>query len=486
MGSDQTLHHHHVLLVSFPSQGHVNPLLRLAKHLASKGLLATFSSTHHIIHKIHKSTGHVQPIDIGGGRLRFESFTDGWEDHDDPRRSDLNVYIPQFQTVGHDSFVQLVKKHSESGTPVSCIISNPFIPWVSDVAAELGIPCALLWVQSCFVYSVYYHYFHNLASFPTVDQPNKSVELPGLPTLESDEIPSFLHPVYSPDKRVLKDVILGQFKNLEKTFCVLVDSFEELERESLKPLLSSAPIIRPIGPLYKWKEEKDVRGDMWSAAEECIEWLDSKPVGSVVYVSFGSVAVLEQQSMEEITRGLLNCGQPFLWVVRPPPKESSKGGGRLPDWLVQQADGKGLVVQWCPQERVLAHPSVACFITHCGWNSSMEILSSGVPIVAAPQWGDQVTNAKFLTDVYGVGVRLLRSENDLNTFSSERVANCIVEVTKGPKAEEFKKNALKWKKAADDAAREGGTSYNNLDKFVMEVQALKQGLCTSEEDPHQS
>nr|UXB92763.1 glycosyltransferase [Helleborus thibetanus] len=472
MGSESPLH---VLMVSFPAQGHVNPLLRLAKRLASMGLYITFSTTKDIGIMIQSTTRNNSdaPFSIGKGQLRFEFFSDGCDDNDQ-RGLDLDTSMHQLETTGKQSFMELIKKQAELGRPVSCVINNPFVPWASDVATDMGIPCAVLWVQSCAVFSAYYHYFHKLASFPSLEQPELSLSIPGLPSLESDEIPSFLHAV-DPKYPSLKAAILGQYKNLEKSFCVLVDSFEELELEAIKPLVSLCPKIRPVGPLFKDKngdKGDNVRADMWSSADECIEWLDTKPPSSVVYVSFGSVVYLEKDQMEEMARGLLNSGQPFLWVVKTPPKEFSPDGGRVPEGFIEEAQGQGLVVQWCPQDRVLAHPSVACFVTHCGWNSSMEILSSGVPIVAAPQWGDQVTNAKFLAEVYGVGVRLLRKEKDLKTLSKEKIEKCIIDVTRGPKAEEIRRNAAKWKKAAEEAGADDGSSIKHLEAFVKDIQHM--------------
>ncbi|KAL5707107.1 limonoid glucosyltransferase [Ranunculus cassubicifolius] len=469
MGSESPLH---VLMVSFPGQGHINPLLRLAKRLASNGLYITFSAPSHVGNMIQKSTktDSDKPIRVGKGSIRFEFFPDGWED-DDLRRFNLDIYMNQLATFAKDAFVDLINRQADMGRPVHCIVNNPFVPWAVDVATDMGLPCAVLWVQSCAVYSAYYHYHHSLASFPTEEQPTLSVSLPGLPTLDSDEVPSFLHPFDPPRHKSLKTAILAQFKNLEKSFCVLTDSFEELEKDAIEGMSKLCP-IKPVGPLYKFKDGDDgnnVRADMWSASDECIEWLDSKPAGSVVYVSFGSIVFLGKKQMEELARGLLNSGQPFLWVVKPPPKEFSEDGGRLPEGFIEEAEGKGLIVNWCPQDRVLVHPSIACFVTHCGWNSSMEILSSGVPIVTAPQWGDQVTNAKMLADVYGVGVRLLRSEYDLETLSRDQVEKCIAEVISGPKAEEIKKNAAKWKKAAEEAASEGGSSQKNLEAFVDDI-----------------
>nr|DAD21414.1 TPA_asm: hypothetical protein HUJ06_022877 [Nelumbo nucifera] len=326
------------------------------------------------------------------------------------------------------------------------------------------------------VFSTYYYYFHRLARFPSVDEPHLSVHLPGLPILNSHEVPSFLHP--STIYHMLGNLILGQFQNLSKSFYVLVDSFEELEHEVIEAMSHlSLPPLRTIGPLFRSlkgsssNSSNGVRGDFWTAAEGCIQWLDSQPLSSVVYISFGSIAFLPKDQMEEMAWGLLKTGLPFLWVVKPPAKEIATDTG-LPAGFMDKAQGKGMVVEWCPQEQVLAHPSVACFVTHCGWNSSMECLTSGVPVVAFPQWGDQVTNAKFLVDKYGVGSLMGRSDRDSQLISRETVERCILEVARGPKTEEAKKNALKWKKAAEKAVANGGSSHRNIQAFVDEVRRL--------------
>ncbi|KAF8404947.1 hypothetical protein HHK36_009842 [Tetracentron sinense] len=462
----------HVFMVSFPGQGHVKPLLRLAKRLASTGLLVTFSSNESTVHMMRSATDTTDTITtIGEGQLRFEPFSDGW-DLEDPKRNDLDALMNQLETAGKESLTHLINRQSDEGRPVSCLINNPFVPWASDVAADLGIPCAVLWVQSCALYSSYYHYLHGLASFPTITQPELSVNLPGLPTLLYDEVPSFLHP--SSPYISLREAILGQFKNLSKSFCVLVDSFEELEHEIIEPMSHLSP-IKTVGPLFKFsgRDNTGIRGDMWTVAEDCLDWLDSQPPGSVVYVSVGSLVVLKKEQMDEIAWGLLNTGLKFLWVVKPPPKDSIFEDPGLPDGFITEAEGKGMVVQWCPQEKVLAHPSIACFVTHCGWNSSLESLSSGVPMVAFPQWGDQVTNAKLLADVYGVGVRLGRGESAGELVSREEVERCVVEATRGPKAEEMKKNSLKWKKAAEEAVVEGGSSDRNIQSFVDDIRRMK-------------
>lgn len=336
MGSESLVH---VFLVSFPGQGHVNPLLRLGKRLASKGLLVTFSTPESIGKQMRKASNITdQPAPVGDGYIRFEFFEDGWEE-DEPRRQDLDLYLPQLELVGKVVIPQMLKRNAEAGRPVSCLINNPFIPWVSDVAEELGLPSAMLWVQSCACFSAYYYYSHKLVPFPSETEPEIDVQLPCMPLLKYDEIPSFLHP--TTPYPFLRRAIMGQYKNLSKPFCILMDTFHELEPEIIEHMLQFAP-IKPVGPLFKNPKAANttVKGDFMKA-DDCIEWLDSKPKSSVVYISFGSVVYLKQQQVDEIAYGLLNSGVSFLWVMKPPHKDSGYELLVLPDGFMEKAGDKG-------------------------------------------------------------------------------------------------------------------------------------------------
>ncbi|KAL0356874.1 UNVERIFIED_CONTAM: Gallate 1-beta-glucosyltransferase [Sesamum calycinum] len=436
----------HIFMVSFPGQGHVNPLLRLAKRLASFGLFVTLSAPEFAGLSIRKANTITddEPTSLGTGMIRFEFFDDGW-DFNDPNRDDLDSYLAQLERVGRQKLPQMIQKQAEKGRPVSCVINNPFIPWVSDVAEILGIPSAMLWIQSCASFSAYYHYYNELVPFPSEHEPEIDVQLPYMPLLKHDEVPSFLHP--STPYPFLRRAILGQFKNMSKPFCILMDTFQELEHGIVEHMSKVCRPIKTIGPLFK----------------------ELKSPNSVVYISFGSIVHLKQEQVDEIAHGLLGSEVSFLWVVRPPPKESNVEPHVLPQGFLEKAGDKGKIVKWSPQEHVLAHPSTACFVTHCGWNSSMEALASGVPVVAFPQWGDQVTDAKFLVDVFKVGIRLCRGEAEGRIVPRDEVERCFRAATGGPEAAEMKQNALKWKKAAEEAVAEGGSSYRNMRDFVDEV-----------------
>ncbi|KAG1327162.1 putative Gallate 1-beta-glucosyltransferase [Cocos nucifera] len=269
----------HVLLVSSPSQGHVNPLLRLARRLAAKGLLVTFSSTDIVGRRIASaakiSAGPGDAVPVGRGHLRFEFYPDGW-DTDDPRHSVLDALLPHLHDVGVPALADLIRRFADSDRPVSCVVNNPFIPWALDVATNMGIPCAVLWVQSCAVFSTYYHFYHSLAEFPSDAHPDVSVTFPGIPTLRPEDLPSFLLP--SNPYKSLSDAILQQFQNLSKATWVLGNTFVELESDAVKAISELSPLI-PLGPLVEAEEgeesQKAIKGDFFKAAD-CMEWLDAQ------------------------------------------------------------------------------------------------------------------------------------------------------------------------------------------------------------------
>ena len=195
--------------------------------------------------------------------------------------------------------------------------------------------------------------------------------------------------------------------------------------------------------------------------DTCMKWLDTKKIGSVVYISFGSTAALGEEQMVEITSGLKNSSCYFVWVVR---KSEWK---KLPGNVLQEIAENGLVLNWCLQLEVLAHKAIGCFVTHCGWNSTLEALSLGVPMIVMPQWMDQTTNAKYIMDVWKVGVRIKVDEKGIAT--KEEIELCIREVIGGDKGKEMKMNLMKWMELAKVAVDRDGSSDKNIEEFVAKI-----------------
>ncbi|CAN1222954.1 UDP-glycosyltransferase 75C1 [Linum grandiflorum] len=178
------------------------------------------------------------------------------------------------------------------------------------------------------------------------------------------------------------------------------------------------------------------------------------------------MAVISRRQKEEMGKGLLSSNRPFLWVMR---KEYEKE-----EMETKAMSVGGKIVEWCSQGEVLSHEAVGCFVTHCGWNSTLEGMCLGVPLVAFPQWSDQMTNAKLVEDVWKIGVRVVvpeKLESEEAVVEGDEIRRCLdlVMGEGGQVGEQVRKNANKWKQLAKDAMREGGSSHSNLQAFVNEV-----------------
>ncbi|KAG6605190.1 UDP-glycosyltransferase 84B2, partial [Cucurbita argyrosperma subsp. sororia] len=480
----------HVLMTTLALQGHLNPMLNFAKILVTKGIHVTIATTELARHNIlkHTTTAPATNDDADADAdatmpsIKLEFFSDGL-DVDFNRQSNYDYWVETLETEGRKNFSNLVTKLSER-TKFSCLIVHQFVPWFISVAKENNLPCVALWIQPCALYSIYYHFFNKLNDFAILQNSNETLQLPGMPLLNFDDIPTFIFPnAHLAIQKVLSDffAFLGDVK------WVLGASFYELEEEVVESICGVVrPMLYPIGPLVspflfgkeKEEEEEEERDfglsvDMWKADDSCLQWLDGQDLGSVVYVSFGSVVVLSQDQMDNVANGLLMSGKPFLWVFKRPSseKESTDGTVRLPDGFLEAAGRRGMVVNWCSQEKVLKHKAVGCFMTHCGWNSTLETVVAGVPVIAFPEWADQPTNARLLTDVFKMGVRIRKGDEGI--VSSKEVERCIWEMTDGPNATTMAKRAVELMEAGKRAVEDGGSSHRNLDLFIADIVGKK-------------
>ncbi|KAF8393832.1 hypothetical protein HHK36_020030 [Tetracentron sinense] len=440
----------HVLVLPFPAQGHMNPLFQFSNRLVSKGLKVTLATTIFI----------AKTMKSHPGSLIVDPISDGFDDGGWAVAEDMNIYKERFEAVGSRTLAELVEKYSHD-CPVKCLIYDSHIPWALDVAKKLGIVGASFFTQSCAVDLIYYNVSRGLLSTP-VQGP--TVTIPGLPLLEVNDLPSFVYYALGSYATHLSSV-LSQFSNFEKADWLLVNTFDKLEDEVVQ-WMSKKWRIKTIGPTVpSMYLDKRMEGNtdyginlFHLDTDPFVKWLNTKETSSVVYVSFGSLAELGEEQMEELAWGLKNSNSYFLWVVRA--SEETK----LPSKFVEETSEKGMVVTWCPQLEVLAHRAVGCFMTHCGWNSTLEALSLGVPMVAMPQWTDQTTNGKFVVDIWEVGLRARVDEKGI--VRREDIELCIKEVMEGDKGKEIKRNVKKWKELAKEAVDEGGSSDKNIEDFI--------------------
>nr|XP_017215196.1 PREDICTED: UDP-glycosyltransferase 74G1-like [Daucus carota subsp. sativus] len=437
----------HALLLPYPAQGHINPMLQFSKRLVSKGIKVTLANTVCISNSMLSDPKSL---------ISFETYSDGFDQGGYAQAESVDIYLSSLRTVGSRTLQDLIKKLDESGNPVNVLIYDGFMPWALDVASKFGLVKAVFFTQSCAVNYIYYNVYKGLISLPRPGDNPSIISIPGLPLFRSWETPAPLDYL---------DLVVNQFSNVDDADWVFFNAFQKLEEEVLG-YMPEIWKVRTVGPtlpsMYldkRLEDDKDYAINLFKPNDEvCMNWLNDKPSGSVIYVSFGSFITVSAEQMEEIAQGLKDCNHNFLWVVRKSEEE------KLPKNFINEISGKGLVVTWSPQLEILTHKSVGCFVTHCGFNSVLEAISLGVPMVGIPQWTDQPANAKYVEDVWGVGVRA--RPDDKGIVKGKVLQSLITEVMEGEKGKTIKTRAANWKNLAREAVDEGGTSDSNINEFA--------------------
>ncbi|KAL5222751.1 hypothetical protein ABZP36_027464 [Zizania latifolia] len=445
-------HTTHVLLLPYPTQGHINPLLQFGKRLAARrGVRSTIAVTRFV----HRSTTPSP------GQVHLAAISDGCDHAGYDEAGDARAYLARLESAGSETLGELLRAEAELGRPVHVVVYDSFLPWALGVARRHGVACAAFLTQACAVNIAYGHAWAGTVSLPVTQPPR---DLPGLPAdLEVGDLPTFM--VNPADGHGYQDILVkAQFDGLGEADDVLVNSFSELEPPEAEHLASTwgAKTIGPTVPSAYLDnhipDDTSYGCHLHQPSPATTAWLDARQACSVVYAAFGSVATASPEQMAEVAEGLLATGKPFLWVVRA--SEAAKIPGDFAGKLAA-AGGRGLVVSWSTQLEVLAHSAVGCFVTHCGWNSTVEGISAGVPMVAMPRWSDQAMNAKYIADVWRVGARARRGRDGV--VGRGEVERCVREVME---REEYRRNAAKWRDRARAAMSKGGSSDANVAAFV--------------------
>ncbi|XP_008236570.1 PREDICTED: UDP-glucose flavonoid 3-O-glucosyltransferase 7-like, partial [Prunus mume] len=307
--------------------------------------------------------------------------------------------------------------------------------------------------------------------------PNFPVEI----KLTGSQIPAFLK------KKVETEFtkLFEASKACEKrSYGVIVNSFYELEPvyadHYRKVFGRKAWHIGPVSLCNKAALDKaEMRGMEASLDEhECLNWLNSKKQNSVVYLCFGSMTNFSDPQLFEIALGLEASGREFIWVVKKEKKEKEEW---LPEGFEKRMEGKGLIIRgWAPQVLILEHEAIGGFVTHCGWNSILEGVSSGVPMITWPVSAEQFYNEKLLTEILrigvAVGVQQWATFVDVKQEASvkrEAIEKAVTEIMVGDEAEEIRSRAKALREMARRAVEEGGSSFSDLTALIEELKSLK-------------
>ncbi|PUZ46372.1 hypothetical protein GQ55_7G070200 [Panicum hallii var. hallii] len=444
----------HVLLLPYPgAQGHTNPLLQFGRRLAYLGLRPTLVTSRYVL----------STTPAPGEPFRIAAISDGFDDSGAASCPDLNEYWRHLEAVGSETLAELLRSEASAGRPVRVLVYDPHLPWARRVAKAAGVAAAAFLSQPCSVDIVYGEVWAGRLELPVTD--GRELFARGLLGVElgPDDVPPFAaRPDWCP---VFLKASVRQFEGLEEADDVLVNSFHAIEPKEADYMAQTwrAKTIGPTLPSFYLDDDrlpfnKTYGFNLFSSSVSCLAWLDKQLPCSVVLVSYGTVSDYDETQLEELGNGLCNSGKPFLWVVRS--NEEHKLSVQLRDKCKQH----GLIVSWCPQLEVLAHKATGCFFTHCGWNSTLEAIVNGVPMVAIPHWADQPTISKYMESVWGLGVRVRKDEKGLLT--RDEVERCIKEVMDGDSKDKYRMNATMWMQKAKEAMQKEGSSDKDIAEFA--------------------
>ncbi|KAI3746956.1 hypothetical protein L6452_09398 [Arctium lappa] len=446
--------HRKILIVTYPGQGHVIPSLRFAKRLLNMGVDVTYSTSLSVVRRMENDTTTPHG-------LTFAPFSDGHDAGKQPHTT-LQQFVTDFASNGASAVAEIISSTTAAGQPFDHLVYTTVVSWAARVAEAHGIKSTVLWCQSATILDIYYYYFNDYQSliFNNSD-PTFPINLPGLPPLTIADLPSFVLPSCPKEHDFLLPILKDHVDVLKLSPRILVNSFNELEFDSIRAIEKLE--FLPIGPLVPSefvvrKESNNNSSLLKKTEDDYIQWLNTKPKSSVVYVSFGTIATFSMDQMEEIAIGLLESHRPFVWAI---------GDSGIAERLskIEELQKQGMIVDWCSQVEVLCHQAIGCFVTYCGWNSTVEALLGGVPMAVFPQWSDQATNGKMVEDVWRTGVRVRRREGD-GMVEGREIKRCV-EIVMGD--EEMKRNAEKWRNLARETLNNGGSSTINLRAFLDDI-----------------
>ncbi|KAJ7523860.1 hypothetical protein O6H91_18G065400 [Diphasiastrum complanatum] len=483
----------HVLLLAFPSQGHVLALLSLAKLLASKGVVVTYVCAQHRISRLQRKYTHTAS-DLGP-LIRLVGLPERVPLRDVGIDEGIGIseWLMEVAIDMKDQFVQLLQELQAGGAAPgaqaqdfaapSSVVSDVFLPWVRDVAATSHLSHYVFFPCSASSLSVMLSLplLISQGHVPLVSSAEPHlITLPGLSPFWNKDLPVFLHEKL---KKPLQQAIFDSGFRLIEASTILINTTYEMETNAInyalqlkdnfhevkRKVLSVGPVL-PIQILndlsfphsQSGKQEHDI---------ECLRWLSSKTARSVLYVSFGSIHIPSTEEIHELALGLEASSCAFLWVLRRPPCTSSSFplSTLLPEGFQSRLNDRCFIVSpWAPQLLILSHPSVGGFLTHCGWNSILESISFGVPLIAYPQFAEQRLNCRMIVDQLRIGLELQKDENEL-ILGRKQIERVIRLLMGGEEGVEVKKSCAQLKDVIRRSVKKGGSSYENLDAFVHEI-----------------
>ncbi|KAL6662217.1 hypothetical protein ACP70R_000076 [Stipagrostis hirtigluma subsp. patula] len=457
----------HVLVFPWPLQGHINTFLPFTTALVDAGVHVSFLHTEHNLRRVR--------CRAPAPRLRYLSIPDGLRD-DDPRSvGGIFALMDSMGTTGSAAYRALLLSLLADGgefPPVTCVVADGIMSFAIDVAEELGVPALAFRTASANSFLAYLSVprLVELGQTPLpVDEPARGV--PGMEGfLRRRDLPRLApaadgHPREAAETNGVHPMLLKMAENI--AYCgnaraLVLNTATSLEGSSLVHIRPHMRDVFAIGPLHAMSGKPSTGGSLWREDDGCMAWLDGHADRSVVYVSLGSLTLISPEEFTEFLFGLIDTGYAFLWVLRPDmvgPAEKAV----LQDAI--RGSAKARIVDWAPQRDVLRHPAVGCFLTHSGWNSTMEGILEGVPMVCWPFFADQHINSRFVEAVWKTGL-------DMKDMCDRATVKSMV--TEAMESSDMRQSVQALAQQVRRDISEGGSSaaeFKRLVGFIRELSA---------------
>ncbi|XP_065879037.1 UDP-glycosyltransferase 88B1-like [Euphorbia lathyris] len=450
-----------IVLYPHPSRGHLISMLELgkliSKHNPSISITVIILNTPN--HNTFSQTHPTPTFSENNPSIKFIHLPP----IKDPTASSSSDHRKLNNPNLHDALLFLSKTSN-----VKAFITDFFCSVSIEVSSDLNIPSYFFYTSNASVlcHFLYWYVIDKEINWSKRNLDELLVDVPGTTTIGSEHVPTFM---LDSSLNIYKDLI--ETANLmAESAGIIVNTFEFLERKAVKALEEGKctpyhvppPPIYCVGPLLFTDETKE--------QHESLVWLDSQPDRSVVFLCFGSqgTVIPSASQLKEIAIGLENSGVRFVWVVRNPPEEDGEEPNLenlLPEGFLERSNGRGIVVKsWAPQSEILNHESVGGFVTHCGWNSILETVCAGVPMLAWPLYAEQKMNKMFLVDDMKLALPIIQSKN--GWVSAEELEERLIELMKSEKGDIIRKQVLDSREVAMKAMSDGGSSNLAINRLI--------------------
>ncbi|XP_058077124.1 UDP-glycosyltransferase 73C6-like [Magnolia sinica] len=481
---DPKLHHQlHFVLIPLMAQGHMIPMMDMARLLAARGVVITIVTTTTTASRLRASVDRAveSGLEIHLLHLHFPGQEVGLPEGCETLDAVTSIDMIKKFFAAIDMLQHPVEQFLQEKQPLpSCIISDMGIRWTTETASKFHIP-RLIFHGTCCFSLLCVHQVRHYKPHEGIGSDSEPFVVPHLPhriEITKAQLPGAF--------ATASDIAEIREKMREAELIsdgVVVNSFYELEPEYIenyqKATGKKAWTIGPVSLYNKDGLDKADRGKEASINKsQCSSWLDSRKPKSVIYVCFGSMCRLMPAQLIEIGLGLEASDQPFIWVVRNGEKSSE-----MEIWLTEgfeeRVKERGLIIRgWAPQILILSHPSTAGFLTHCGWNSTVEGICAGVPMITWPLFAEQFLNEKLVVDVLEIGVSVgvkvsgkWWQEGGVEELVKMDDVKKAIEVLmdEAEEGEERRKKAREFGEKARWAMEEGGSSYINMTHLIQDI-----------------